>query len=157
MKGTPNEWLAYVIDSFNSGNIAAWEALQSQYASIMNTQTDLLNNQQLLRQKIAILSVVEHIFNKSSRDSNIPFETISEVSGINISEIELLLMKALAHGLIKGRIDQSKGVITVDWVQPRILSAEQVEKMKGKIHLWKDNVKSALDLVEGHLTPELIS
>lgn len=66
-------------------------------------------------------------------------------------------MHALALGLIKGRIDQVAARVEITWVQPRILSTQQIENMGKRLTEWRDNVKGALSLMENHITPELIA
>ena len=41
-------------------------------------------------------------------------------------KIELLVMRALSLGLVKGSIDQIDSKIFISWVQPRVLDINQV-------------------------------
>ena len=43
-----------------------------------------------------------------------------------MDDVEHLLMKALALKLIRGEIDQVDSIARISWVQPRVLSREQV-------------------------------
>lgn len=146
-----------IIDSFNKGDFSRWEELQNQYSSQMNAIPELVHNKQVLQQKISILALIEYIFNQSGKNSTVSFQTISEISKVPLADVELLLMKAISIGLLKGKIDQVLQHIVIDWIQPRVLSFEQVNKMKERLSAWKANVRSALELVEDHLTPELLS
>lgn len=123
----------------------------------MNAIPELVHNKQVLQQKISILALIEYIFNQSGKNSTVSFQTISEISKVPLADVELLLMKAISIGLLKGKIDQVLQHIVIDWIQPRVLSFEQVNKMKERLSAWKANVRSALELVEDHLTPELLS
>ena len=41
-------------------------------------------------------------------------------------QVELLVMKALSLGLVKGSIDQVDAKVHMTWVQPRVLDRDQV-------------------------------
>lgn len=42
-------------------------------------------------------------------------------------QVELLVMKALSVGLIKGNIDEVDQKVQMTWVQPRVLDVQQVK------------------------------
>ncbi len=69
-------------------------------------------------------------------------------------QVELLVMKALSVGLIKGLIDGVNQTVHVTWVQPRVLSIEQIEKMRDRLQQWTRHVHQTLLYVEQG-TPEL--
>jgi hypothetical protein len=56
--------------------------------------------------------------------------------------VEWLVMKAFALGLIRGTIDQVQEVVSIQWIQPRVLSIEQVQKMKDRMNTWTNEIKS---------------
>ena len=41
-------------------------------------------------------------------------------------QVELLVMKALSLGLVKGFIDEIDQKVSLTWVQPRVLDLQQV-------------------------------
>lgn len=47
-------------------------------------------------------------FKRPSHDRQLSFDEISTETKLPINEIELLVMKALSQGLVKGHIDQVK-------------------------------------------------
>ena len=46
-----------------------------------------------------------------------------------MGEVELLVMRALSLGLVKGSIDQIEQKAHMTWVQPRVLNREQVNRI----------------------------
>ena len=44
-------------------------------------------------------------------------------------QVELLVMKALSLGLVKGSIDQVDKKVHMTWVQPRVLDRNQVKTL----------------------------
>src|SRR5690554_6361519 len=94
-----------------------------------------------LRQKICLMSLTETVFKRNSDNRSIPFITISSETKLPLEEVEILVMKALSLGLIKGTIDQVDSVVRVHWVQPRVLDRSQIKGMQERLVSWGDNVK----------------
>uniref|UniRef100_A0A8B9GUF4 26S proteasome non-ATPase regulatory subunit 13 n=1 Tax=Astyanax mexicanus TaxID=7994 RepID=A0A8B9GUF4_ASTMX len=65
-----------------------------------------------------------------------------------VMEVELLVMKALSVGLIKGSIDEVDQKVQMTWVQPRVLDLPQIKGMKDRLDFWCGDVKSMAILVE---------
>ncbi|KAL0155825.1 hypothetical protein M9458_050088, partial [Cirrhinus mrigala] len=62
--------------------------------------------------------------------------------------VELLVMKALSVGLIKGSIDEVEKKVHMTWVQPRVLDVQQIKGMKDRLDFWCGDVKNMAMLVE---------
>lgn len=65
-------------------------------------------------------------FKRPATKRNLSFKDIASVTGVREDEVELLVMKALAQGLLKGTIDQVDSTAHFTWVQPRVLDKKQV-------------------------------
>jgi len=59
-----------------------------------------------MQEKIKIMAFLELTFTLPKNDRNLTFHDVSKVSGIPLDQVELLVMKSMALGLIKGKIDQ---------------------------------------------------
>ncbi|VEL42657.1 unnamed protein product [Protopolystoma xenopodis] len=57
-------------------------------------------------------------------------------------------MRALSLGLMKGRIDEVRQVVTLTWLQPRVLDREQIASMHSRLKAWSQTVTKVRDLVE---------
>lgn len=68
-------------------------------------------------------------FKKIPGSHQLSFAEISEAAKLPLIEVEFLIIKALALGLVKGHIDQVEENFNVSWVQPRVLSKDQVSWM----------------------------
>uniref|UniRef100_A0AAQ5Y6N7 PSD13 N-terminal domain-containing protein n=1 Tax=Amphiprion ocellaris TaxID=80972 RepID=A0AAQ5Y6N7_AMPOC len=64
------------------------------------------------------------------------------------TSVELLVMKALSVGLIKGNIDEVDQKVQMTWVQPRVLDLQQIKGMKERLDFWCGDVKNMAMLVE---------
>lgn len=57
-------------------------------------------------------------------------------------------MRAMSLELIRGEIDEVEQLITVSWVQPRVLTSAQVANMAGLLQTWKGQVSTTLRFLE---------
>jgi 26S proteasome regulatory subunit N9 len=155
LQGTDNQWLAEIIFTFNTGNITQWKELQNQHASKMNDIQAFIQKHELLDKKIALMSLVDLAFRRTSEDRNIPFDFIAKTT--QVREVEMLIMRAISLGLLKGTIDEVDQIFSVTWVQPRILNIAQITEMGDRIEKWSAKVKNSMMVMESGLTSDLVS
>lgn len=156
LDGTEEVWVADLLRAFNAGDMPKYEELVARYEPQLTRQPVLVQNSELLKEKISILCLIELIFSRQSTDRSVPFKLIGEATKLPLNVVELLVMKALSLKLIKGKIDQLDQVVHVTWVQPRVLSLEQIAKMRDRLEDWTKRVNSSLTFVEQG-TPDLFS
>jgi 26S proteasome regulatory subunit N9 len=53
-----------------------------------------------------------------------------------MESIELLVIKALSLGLIKGYIDEVDNRVVVNWVQPKYLDTEKIIILHDRLEQW---------------------
>lgn len=58
-------------------------------------------------------------FKRPSDQRSIAFEEIASETKLPLKEVEILIMKALAQGLVRGAIDQVAGVVNMTWVNTK--------------------------------------
>jgi 26S proteasome regulatory subunit N9 len=140
----PYNWLVELLNSLNSGNISDFSKLLSN----LNKVPILQNSESFLRQKICLMTLVELVFSQTIRI--ISFEDVAKATLLNTDEVEHLVMRALSLGLLKGSIDQINQLITINWVQPRIINQKQIEQMKTKLIQWDSNVSKLGEFMEAN-------
>jgi len=155
LQGTENQWLADIIYAFNTGNITKWKELQNEYASKLNSIPAFLQKHLLMDKKIALMSLVDLSFRRTSTNRNIPFADIAKET--QTEEVEMLIMRSISLGLLKGNIDQVDQIFSVNWVQPRILNLSQITEMGVRIEQWTSKVKTSMTVMESGITSELVS
>ncbi|XP_020710650.2 26S proteasome non-ATPase regulatory subunit 13 [Athalia rosae] len=144
LKGTPNGWLVDLLQAFNAGNIAALERTKPQWSKV----ADLAAQELKLRQKISLLCLMEMTFKRQANNRQLTFAEISQETRLPIGEVELLVMKALAQGLVRGAIDQVAATVNMTWVQPRVLDRVQIAGMVQRLEGWCKDVNSMESLLE---------
>ena len=137
-----NQYMKDLLYAFNSGDLTKFEALKPQWSQ----QPDLASHERSMAQKICLLSLMEQTFN--STNGIITFAEISKQTRLPVNEIELLVMKALSLGLVKGTIDEVDQTVHLYWVQPRVLEKKQIESMKNRLDLWFKEVHVIEKLLE---------
>ncbi|KAI6068193.1 26S proteasome non-ATPase regulatory subunit 13 [Aix galericulata] len=75
-------------------------------------------------------------------------ETFQALKSAWGQQVELLVMKALSVGLVKGSIDEVDKRVHMTWVQPRVLDLQQIKGMKDRLEFWCTDVRSMEMLVE---------
>jgi len=145
-----------MLAAFNTGDVAAYNSLTQSCSDKLNAQPALVANAQKLREKIALMALLDIVWKHSESSRIIPFEDIAARAEVALNEVEFLLMRALSLGLIKGVIDQVAGNIRITWVQARVLDGPQIKALAGRLDKWSQNVYKALTTMETEV-PELLS
>jgi len=144
-------WIVELLLAFNRGDMNKLEQLQPQWSQ----QPDLARNEVALKQKCALLGLMELTFNKASSSRSIPFSEVAAAVKLPVDEVELLVMKAISLNLVRGSIDEVDKVVNLVWVQPRVLDLNQIGEMNKRIAEWAASVEKTVKDVEGQI-PELL-
>jgi 26S proteasome regulatory subunit N9 len=155
LQETEYSWLAHMLRAFNAGDISQYEALVTQHHSQLEAQPALLANSNFLKEKITLMCLAETLFKHigPSAKRTAAFADIAVASKLPLEQVELLLMRALSLGLIRGLIDEVDRTIRVDWVQPRVLQTSQISSMAEQLKTWMSTVDSTLQFLHKE-TPE---
>lgn len=146
LDGSSNEWLVHLLKAFNSGDVEKYEQLRSSWSK----QPDLQANQDVLYEKVCLLALMEMTFQRAATDRQLTFNDVAKHTGLGVEKVELLVMKALSKGLVKGQIDQVGQTINLTWVQPRVLDREQLKTIMGKISGLNDAISSMENMIENN-------
>ncbi|XP_047975834.1 26S proteasome non-ATPase regulatory subunit 13 homolog B-like [Salvia hispanica] len=138
LMGTKVEWLYYILEAFNSGDLVRYQELCRVHGAALNSQPALVQNEKKLLEKINILCLMEIIFSRPSEDRTIPLGIIAERTKLTVEDVEYLLVKSLSVHLIEGIIDQVEGTVYVSWVQPRVLGIPQIRSLRDRLDNWVD-------------------
>lgn len=144
LRTNEKQWLVDLLYSFNAGNIGQFDDLKKHWQN----QPDLASHELQMRQKISLLCLMEMTFRRPATDRQLTFDEVSKEARLPVEEVELLVMKALSLGLVKGSIDQVDAKVHMTWVQPRVLDRDQIGTMVKRLDQWLLEVKNMEMMVE---------
>lgn len=131
-------WIFELIIHLHSGRIKEFsvclDAAIAQYPS-------LAQHRVFLNQKVIIMSLVRMISINTALNKSLTFKEIMECTNTDINDVEHLVIKCFALGLFRGHINQINQVVTVTWIEPRILDLEQIKGLYNHLQNWNKNVK----------------
>jgi 26S proteasome regulatory subunit N9 len=130
------DWIFKLILSFNSAKVEQFEQMLNNYKDNINSEEILKNNFQLIQVKIRIAALLDLIFQKNKNERVLSFKEISQVCYCSMNDIEILLVKAMSLGLIRGHIDEVENKLVVDWIQPKYLDSEKITILHDRIGNW---------------------
>lgn len=145
LSSTSHAWLRDVLFAFNKGDLTAYESLKVKFSK----EPLLEQYQNFLYQKISLAALTEAVFRRPPHNRAMSFQTISDETNVQVQDIEILVMKALSLGLLKGSIDQVGEVARINWVQPKVLDLEQVGGMRARLKEWDGSVNRLGNWIEG--------
>ena len=138
-------WLRDLLFAFNKGDLSA-SSILAQHAS---QESILQDNLPFLYQKISLAALTDAVFQRPPHDRAMTFNTISRETNVKHDEIEILVMKALSLGLLRGKIDQVAEIAKITWVQPKVLDLKQVDGMRQRLKEWDGSVNRLGTWIEG--------
>lgn len=138
LTNTSSYWLVELLNAFNNGDITKFTKMKSKWASV----PDIAVQEHKLRQKISLLCLMEMTFKRQAKNRCLSFQEIANETQLSLDQIEMLVMKALSLGLVKGKIDQVSEGVYLEWVQPRVMNKTPIAGMIGRLDSWCTEVKN---------------
>ena len=151
LEGTDNEWLVKLMYASANGDVSELDNISNKYANSIAAQPALVNRANVVKEKIALLALVNMVFERDSHDRTLKFDDIATRIQIPIYQVELFIMRALSLGLIKGSMDQVDGTVDVTWVMPRVLDSTQMSALADRFGEWAVKVSKTIDYMGDHV------
>jgi len=92
---------------------------------------------------------------RNSEKRQLDFKEISERIDVKINMVELVVMKAFSLKVVRGVIDQVDQVVSVKWVQPRVLEKQQITVIRDRLKKWTKDIDTTARYLETN-APELL-
>ena len=148
--GTPRAWLGDLLAVFHDGDVDKFATICHDCRPDIEQQPALVAKFDFVKEKLAILALMNLLFETPSHARTIPFAAVADKVQLPLDQVEWLAMRAMALGLVRGHIDQVHATIHFDWVQPRVLDQNQIKHLIHQLDALDDKSKHALSLLHDH-------
>lgn len=144
---TKDEWLRDLIILLDRGDSSSIPEFDERYAPIILQSAAFAQFLPRIRQKLALAVFLQLIFSRPFETRIFSFDQVANECHLQKDNVELLVMKALSSGIIKGEIDEVEEKITVTWCKPKALGKDRLLHLQQQIQRWIENVhKHRIDL-----------
>eukprot|EP01084_Bolivina_argentea_P113647 202530_1 len=143
LNGTSSAWLGDLLQVFNRGDIDAFNLIVSDRKEEIAAQPALVNRADFIKEKMALMSLVNLVFQRPPNERNIDFSDIACQVKLPLDQVEWIIMRAMSVGLIRGTMDEVNQNLHVSWVQPRTLDNQQLSQVAAQVGSWKEQVSRA--------------
>lgn len=138
------------METFNSGDVSKFHKDVQTFSTQIASNPGLSNRINVMEDKIKIMAFSELIFTLPKNSRTVSFEQVSRITGIPLNLIELMIIKAMSLDLLRGSIDEVNQLVSVSWIQPRVLNKERIATMRTKFTDWQSGLGELLTFVEAY-------
>ncbi|KAL7719775.1 26S proteasome non-ATPase regulatory subunit [Entamoeba marina] len=140
--------LIKLLRAINNGNMEEYLRVQQELRDFFESEQSLKQNMNQITEKASIVSLMEMVFRSISEKRTFTFNEISNVTKVPLENVEILIMRALSLGLVKGYISQVQSQATFNWVLPRVLDKNQFAFVSQKLDEWMQMTHKTLEVIE---------
>mmetsp|Transcript_36317 Transcript_36317/g.37698 ORF Transcript_36317/g.37698 Transcript_36317/m.37698 type:complete len:389 (-) Transcript_36317:60-1226(-) len=138
------EWVYNLIRSISTGKVDQFVNMLSNYKTEFEAESVLTNKKELLDLKVRITALLDLVFQKNKNERVLSFREISAGCCCDSDQVEVIVMKALSLGLIKGHLDEVEKVLVVTWIQPKYLEKEKLSMLSDRLDAWINKTNKTL-------------
>jgi len=153
LEGTESAWLMRLIFLMERGQTQCIADFQAQFVALLAADPQVCDYLDLISMKVRLSVLQELIFQRPFEHRVFEFGEISGACAVARSEVEPLVLKALASGLLKGFIDEVDERVVVTWCKPKALSKVRLTHLKEQIDRWVKIVHEQKILMEMRAQP----
>jgi 26S proteasome regulatory subunit N9 len=136
LRGTENEWLRAFVFMLADGSMEAIAEFRRKYFTIFKAKPAFAPYIQRIELKVRLSVLQELIFQRPYESRVFNFVELERTCQIPKSEVEILVLKALAGGLVEGFIDEVEETFVVTRCRPKALTREKLVHLKAEIERW---------------------
>jgi len=101
------------------------------------------------------MAFMDMVLGRDAEKRKLDFKEISHRCDVKITDVELVVMKAFSLKVARGVIDQVDQIVTVKWVQPRVLEKQQITVIRDRFKNWAKEIDNTARYLETN-APELL-
>lgn len=141
------QWALELMKLCNDGAVTDFEAYFATHQAEIQAEPVIAAAAATLQYKVRLMALLHMVFYTPLNERTFTFATIAERCKVGEDDAEPLLLEALAHGIIKGRMDGLKREAHITWVEPRVLSLEEVKALAQHVAKWRTQVTGLTESV----------
>jgi 26S proteasome regulatory subunit N9 len=153
LRGSENEWLRTFIFVLADGSPDAIALFREKYRTIFKARPAFAPYVQRIELKVKLCVLQELIFQRPYESRVFAFAEVEKACAVDRGEVELLVLKALAGGLVEGFIDEVEETFVVTRCRTKALTRDRLAHLKGEIERWVAVVHERRVKLEGQAKP----
>jgi 26S proteasome regulatory subunit N9 len=150
LEGTELGYLVELLRAGARGDVLGFRRVADANADAIRAQPSLVSRAEAVREKIALLALVNMVFERPSLERTLSFEDIADRVAVPVDQVEWVVMRALSLKLIRGTMDQVDETVDVHWVMPRVLDGSQMSELAARFGEWAVKVSKTRDYMLEH-------
>jgi 26S proteasome regulatory subunit N9 len=153
LRGTENGWLRTFIYLLADGSSNAINEFESKYLLMLRARPSFGCHIDRISVKVRLCVLQELIFQRPYESRVFKFDELATTCQVAKSGVELLILKALAGGLVEGFIDEVEEKFVVTRCKTKALSRERIAHLKTELERWTAVVHERRVKLEGQVRP----
>jgi PCI domain len=150
------QWLWSLINALAMSDYHACTQLLTTLSSSSSTEIppgfpNIPNVIPMIREKLTLIQLLQLItLVKNTNERSFAFADLQTALHItDCNDIEIILMRALSIGLIRGTIDQCEQLVHITYIQPqRVLTTTQMQHLLQQYQFWSHKVQTNVQQVQ---------
>ncbi|KAK7197338.1 proteasome regulatory non-ATP-ase subunit 9 [Novymonas esmeraldas] len=136
----PQRWALEMMRLCNEGDVRSFETFYREHEQQIASEPQLASASATLHRKVRLMALLHLIFYTPLSERTFTFHAVAQRCEVPDNGAEPLLLEALAHGIIRGRIDGLKEEVRITWVESRVLSLAEVKALAQHVSKWRGQV-----------------
>jgi len=141
-------WLADLMRSADRGDVDGVASCLAAHRADMARHPALAAGAEELKAKTVLMAIMATAAARPASKRSLGFAELADACGLDTTDVEWVVMRASAKGLIQATIDGVDEVVHVHYVRPRALGRESVGRLAGAVRSWTARAHEQLLTVE---------
>ncbi|KAL7551433.1 hypothetical protein ACHAWF_015222, partial [Thalassiosira exigua] len=150
LEGTDLHFLVELLSAGARGDVHGFRRVADAHAEAIALQPSLVSRADAVKEKVALLALVNMVFERPSLERTLSFEDVADRVAVPLDQVEWVIMRALSLKLIKGTMDEVDQTVDVTWVMPRVLNEAQMSELATRFGEWAVKVSKTREYMLEH-------